>query len=108
MALLTVTDAPLTGLANIPLTAAAVSGDEAPSGVGVILVIKNTDAATKTVTVTTPGTVSGLAIADISVVVPATTGIAIIPLIGRFVGSLAAITYSAVTGVTVGVVRVAR
>jgi hypothetical protein len=108
MAVLAVQDAPVSGLANITFVAATAGGDVAPSGIGVALVVKNTDASTKTVTVTTPGTVSGLAVADISVIVPATTGIAVIPLVGRVTGALAQIAYSAVTGVTVGLVRIAR
>jgi len=95
-------------LANINFVAATAGGDVAPTGVGVALVVKNADASTKTVTIVTPGTVSGLAIADVSQIVPATTGIAVFPLIGRVVGSLAQISYSAVTSVTVGLVRIAR
>jgi hypothetical protein len=108
MAVLVVQDAPVSGLANITLVAATAGGDVAPSGIGVALVVKNTDAATKTITITTPGTVSGLAIADISQIVPATTGIGVFPLVGRVTGALAQISYSAVTGVTVGLIRLAR
>jgi hypothetical protein len=53
--------------------AAAGGGDRVPPGV--LLHIKNTNAAVLTVTLTTPGTVAGdLAIPDRTFTVPATTG----------------------------------
>jgi len=84
--------------------AAAVGGDTAPTGPGRFLYINNADASSKTVTVSTPGTVKGHAIADASLVV-ATGDHAIIPLTDVYRGATgrAAITYSAVTSVTVAV-----
>lgn len=109
MALLSVQDVPTAGVDDITFVAAEAGGDTASTaGGGVALVVKNTDTAAKTVTVETPNTVDGLAIDDISRIVPANTGIAVIPLRARLVGDIAQITYSAVTGVEVGAVRIAR
>lgn len=85
------------------LAAAASGGDSAEVGPGKFLVVLNGDASSKTVTVSTPGTVSGLAVADATYVV-ATLDTCIIPLAEVFRGAdgRAAITYSAVTSVTVG------
>lgn len=88
--------------------AAAGGGDQAPTGEKLALIVRNGDATSKTVTIATPGSVGDLAVADAVQVVPA-AGVAVIalksslfrdPLTGR-----AAITYSAVTSVTVAVVQ---
>lgn len=91
------------------LTAATVSGDTAEVGTGKFLVVNNGDATSKTVTIVTPGTRSGLAISDGSYVVAA-GDVAVVPLGDVFRGSTgrAAITYSAVTSVTVGVFELGR
>ncbi|MDN3021541.1 hypothetical protein [Streptomyces sp. S.PB5] len=92
------------GIADVAAqaVAAAGGGDTAPVGPGRFLYVNNADASSKTVTIATPGTVSGLAIADVAVVVAAGKH-AIIPLTNIFRGATgrAAITYSAVTAVTV-------
>lgn len=82
--------------------AAASLGDTALVGPGRFLYINNADASSKTVTIATPGTVKGLAVADASVVVAAGKH-AIIPLADVYRGATgrATITYSAVTSVTV-------
>lgn len=82
--------------------AAASGGDTAPVGPNRFLYVNNGDASSKTVTVATPGTVSGLAVADASMAVAAGDH-AIIPLANVYRGATgrAAITYSAVTSVTV-------
>ena len=93
-----------TGVADIgaQATAAAAGGDTAPVGPNRFLYIANADASSKTVTIATPGTVAGLAVADVAVVVAAGKH-AIVPLTNLFRGTLgrASITYSAVTSVTV-------
>lgn len=93
-----------TGIADVAAqaTAAAAGGDTAPVGPGRFLYINNADASSKTVTIATPGTVNGHAIADASVAVGAGDH-AIIPLHNVYRGATgrAAITYSAVTSVTV-------
>lgn len=108
MAILTIQDADVSGLANVAFVAATALGDEVPTGAGVALLVRNTDVATKTVTINTPGTVRGLDIANPAVIVPATTGLAVIPMIRQVFGASAQITYSAVTGLTVAAVRLAR
>lgn len=111
MAALEVTTAPVAGGASLDdaLTAAAAGGDTAPTGDGRFLVMVNGDISPHTATLATPGTVSGLPIGDAELVVPAgETGI--IPLSRRFAGTAgrAAITYDAVTDVTVAVLELGR
>ncbi|MDX2681105.1 hypothetical protein [Streptomyces soliscabiei] len=107
MAALTTTVVGLTGAA-VAYTAAAGGGDTCQTGAGVLLLVKNGDASSHTVTLATPATVNGLAIADRAIAVAAGAEMAIPvtndyrdPSTGR-----AAITYDAVTSVTVAVVRV--
>lgn len=92
-------------------TAAGASGDKAAPGAGVLLHVKNTDAASHTVTLATPGTVDGLAVADRAVTVPA-AGEVFVPVLNLYrnpADGLASITYDTDVSatVTVAVVRVA-
>src|SRR5262245_12523340 len=107
MALLAIQDASQVGLANITFSAATGGGDTVPNSArcggwsqGVGLIVKNADAATKTVTATYETGVTT------QIVVPATTGIGVLPILGMGAGTVA-ITYSAVTSVTVAAVKVA-
>lgn len=91
------------GVQSVTLQAANGGGDTAASGsmsggweLPNILVVKNTDAATKTVTVD-----------GVAYIVPATTGFAVIPIRRNLAGIAVPVTYSGVTGVTVGVLRLA-
>ena len=101
MAVLAVEDASK-GIQSLTMNTAAGGGDSVAGGakmggweLPVVLVVRNTDTTSKTVTV--QGT---------AYVVPATTGIALIPVRGSVkYGDSVAISYSAVTGVTVGVGR---
>jgi len=61
-----------TGLA--PTYGAAHDEMSAPNDGNVFLHVKNVNAAARTLTVVTPGTVYGLAIADLTVTIPGTTG----------------------------------
>ncbi|MFH8805480.1 hypothetical protein ACH4F6_39065 [Streptomyces sp. NPDC017936] len=83
-------------------TAAASGGDTAPVGPGRFLYVNNGGASSVTVTLATPGSVSGLALPDPTYTVAAGKH-AIIPLANIFRGATgrASITYSAVTSVTV-------
>lgn len=85
--------------------AAASGGDTAEVGTGHFLVVTN-GATNVTVTIATPGTVSGIAIADPTYTVVA-NDTAIIPLTNVFRGTdgRASITYDDVTNVTVGVFK---
>lgn len=107
MAALTTQVVPLTG-AVLSFASAAGGGDTCETGAGVLLVVKNGDSGSHTVTLVTPGTYKGLAIADRAVAVAAGAETAIPvtsdyrnPSTGR-----ASITYDGVTSVTVAVVRV--
>jgi hypothetical protein len=96
------------GLADLAAAAvpADVAGDTAPVGPGLALFVINGDAAPHTATIATPGTKAGHAVADGTLVVAAgDTGL--IPLANIFRGTndLAAITYDAVTAVTVAVIK---
>jgi hypothetical protein len=109
MAALTTNVVPLAGLRfDDKLVAAAGGGDTAQTGAGIFLAVKNADASPHTVTLATPGTVDGLAIADRAVTVPAGQTF-VIPVTDRYRDpstGRAAITYDGVTSVTVGVFRV--
>ncbi|MFH9957313.1 hypothetical protein ACH4OX_24310 [Streptomyces roseolus] len=90
-------------------TAASSGGDTAPVGPGRFLYVRNGDASPHTVTIATPGTVSGVAIADVAVAVPAGES-KIVPLTGLFRGASgrAALTYDAVTAVSVACFELER
>lgn len=94
---------------NATYAAANAGGDSFTPDRSTFLHVKNGDAASKTVTIATPATMAGLAIDDVAVTIPAGED--------RFIGpfppdlfadtdGLADITYSAVTSVTVAVIRV--
>ncbi|NIJ10623.1 hypothetical protein FHU38_000967 [Saccharomonospora amisosensis] len=105
MAVLSVQQVPITGLAAVTFTAADVAGDEVPANRGVLLLVRNDDTLAKTITVATPGTVRGLAIEDPQVSIAAGT-IGAISVVRSVFGATAQITYSAVTSVTVAAVVV--
>jgi type IV secretory pathway TraG/TraD family ATPase VirD4 len=110
MAALTTTVIPLQGSQlDAALVAASAGGDTAQTGAGVFLAVKNADASSHTVTLATPGTLDGdLAVADRAVVVAAGKT-ELIPLTSRYrdpATGRAAITYDAVTSVTVAPFRV--
>ncbi|MCX4686765.1 hypothetical protein OG401_21030 [Kitasatospora purpeofusca] len=106
MAALTVTAVPIAGGISLSdnLVAAAAGGDTAPTGPGRVLAVKNADASSHTVTLATPGTVNGLTVQDATVTVPAGK-VSLIPLARVFAGASgrAALTYDAVTSLSVGV-----
>lgn len=87
-------------------TAAAGGGDTAPVGPNRALYVKNGGGSQITVTLTTPGEVRGMAVAD-PVLTLAAGASGIIPLGRIFAGTTgrAAITYSGVTSVTVAAIE---
>lgn len=110
MALLA-TQTPTVAAGLVPAFAAAAATDTFLPSDRTMLYVKNTNAATRTITVTTPGTAAGgLAIADMVGTVGATTGELIL---GPFPASsyadpttgLATVTPSATAGVTYAVVQ---
>lgn len=96
---------------NTTLAAAAAAGDKFLPDSHTYLHVKNTNAATRTVTIVTPRTVApDITMGDVAVVVPATTGdVKIGPfpadLFADPADGLASITYSSEVGVTVGAFR---
>ena len=101
---------PLTGLQlDSALGPATSGGDDCQTGAGVFLAVKNADASSHTVTLATPQTVDGdLAVADRTVTVAAGKT-RFIPVTDRYRDpstGRCAITYDAVTSVTVAVFRV--
>jgi hypothetical protein len=102
MAVLTIQNG-TNGLQDVTTTPAAGGGDTVAQGtrvaghdLGVVLVVRNADATTTTVTVN-----------GVGYVVPATTGLALIPIFGTYFGAAVPVTYSKVTSLTVGAVRFA-
>jgi hypothetical protein len=100
------------GLAGLSPTYAAASsgGDKIKPGKGTFLHVKNAGASSATVTLATPGTVSGLAIADRTVTVAA-GGSQLIPVPADLYGNaadsgLATISYSVATDLTVAALRI--
>lgn len=94
------------------LTASPASpgGDDCATGGGVFLLVKNANAAARTVTLATPQKVDGdLAVADRTFTVAATTGLSVIPVPDLYrdpATGRASISYDNATGLTVCVVRV--
>lgn len=110
MTALTTNVMPLTGLQlDALLGPAAAGGDDCQTGSGIFLVVKNGDASSHAVTLATPGTIDGdLSILDRTVNVAAGTT-SFIPVTDRYrnpATGRAAVTYDAVTAVSVAVVRV--
>src|SRR5215217_8154114 len=107
MAALTTNVIPVAGLRiDDKYVAASAGGDTAETGGGTDLNVKTAGTAV-TVTIVTWETLDGLAVADRTYATVA-TGEQRIPLTGRYrdpTTGVAAITYSAVTGVTVCVTR---
>jgi hypothetical protein len=108
MALIATFSPTVTGTA--PTFAAAASGDTARPGIHAVLVVKNTNAATRDITIKYPGTLpSGDAIPDKVYTIAATTGELWIPLLEEYADPATSgqvvITYSATTNVTRAVVR---
>ncbi|URM90416.1 hypothetical protein LUW75_10875 [Streptomyces sp. MRC013] len=109
MAALSITRAPVVGglpdLAGAAVAASAL-GDTAPVGTGRCLVVVNADASPHTVTVATPGTVSGLGVADAVLTVAAgDTGILPLPRLFAQDNGRASITYDGVTSLSVAVLE---
>ncbi|MBN9393437.1 MAG: hypothetical protein J0I20_35730 [Chloroflexi bacterium] len=98
------------GLAATYSAPDASNGETIPNDGKTILHIKNTNGTPLTVTIATPGTVDGLAVADRTVTVPATTG-------DRFIGpfptgtynqpgNVLNVDYSSATGATVAALSI--
>jgi hypothetical protein len=94
---------------DITFGAVGGAGDTIDFDDRTFLEYKNTDAATRTVTVAIPGTVHGTAIPDLAVIVAATTGVEKIKLTPDMVdpsNGKINITYSATANLTAAAQRV--
>lgn len=100
----------LTPAGTAPTLGAAAASDTALTGRGVFLVVKNTNAATRDITIAAPGNVAtGQAYPDTTITVAALTGENWIPLYPEYADpadGLAHITWSATAGVTRAVIAV--
>ncbi|MEU2799056.1 MULTISPECIES: hypothetical protein [unclassified Streptomyces] len=100
--------ATLGGIADITAGAAAATegGDTAPVGPGLFLLAINAGGTSRTITIATPGTVHGHPVADATLVVAAgDTGLIPLTTLFRGTGGRAAITYDAVTSLSVRVLE---
>jgi len=88
--------------------AASAGGDKVTPGAGVGIHVKNANASPTNVTIVTPGTVDGLAVADRVVAVTNGTDqfIAVPELYRDPADGLAAITWSVTASVTFAVIRI--
>lgn len=110
MAVLTVQQVALAGL-NPSYAAASAGGDSFPNDGKIVLHVKNTNGAARTVTVVSQRPASpGLAPSNNGVSVPATTGERLIgpldPTVWNDANGNVQITYSAETGVTIACIRI--
>lgn len=107
MALIATQNVKLAGTA--PTLAAAAAGDTATCGHGYFLVVKNTNAATRDITIAVPGNLAtGVAYPDKVYAIAADTGELWIPLLDIYrdpSDQLAHITWSATANVTRAVVK---
>lgn len=107
MTLLIAQPAAVTGL-NAAYTAAAGGGDTIAPAPGLVLHVKNGDAAPKTVTLVRPGTQYGQANPSVAVVIAASPGNQFIRIPPEFADpatGLVSVTYSAATLVTVALLQ---
>ncbi|MEV4287352.1 hypothetical protein AB0K40_17750 [Nonomuraea bangladeshensis] len=95
------------GGAASTLVNASGGGDTCPAGDGIFLEVNNGSVSAVTVTLATPGTVNGLAIADRAITIPAGERwkIPVGRMYAKADGS-ADVTYSSATTVTVGAFRI--
>ena len=94
---------------DITFAAVAAGGDTCAFDDRAFLEYKNTNAATRTITVAIPGTIHGTAIPDVAVVIAATTGNEKIKLTQDMIDpadGVIHVTYSSDVNVTVALQRV--
>lgn len=99
----------MTPAGTAPTMGAAAASDTAEVGSHLFLLVENTNGATRTVTLTTPGSLyTGDAVPDKVYTVAITTGRLMIPLLPQYadpVTNTVAIAWEATAGVTRAVVR---
>lgn len=107
MAIVAAQDLPVAGLDDLVWSTASGGGDQVPTGRDMLLLVRNTDASAHAFTVVTPGTVRGIAIADVTRTVQP-DDIAPVPLalVYRHPSTKrASITWAATTGMEFAAVR---
>lgn len=107
MATLTLQQVPVTGLAAVTFVTADALGDEVKATASAALLVKNDSAGAVTVTVTSPGTVRGLAIEDPQVVIAA-GDMGAVPLVRAVFGDPVTVDYDDATALTVAAIEIAR
>ncbi|ANZ35533.1 hypothetical protein BBK82_05010 [Lentzea guizhouensis] len=107
MALINSQRASVSAGVEIAWTNASSGGDEVPCGGGRILLVRNGHSAAQTATVSTPGTVRGIAIGEVAESITENGGVWVLPLTDEFRNSVgrANITYSGVTALQVAVIE---
>lgn len=99
-------------IADAAMTDAVAGGHKFTNDGSTVLVLQNTNGSSRTVTITTNATVDGLAVTDLTITLPATTGRLITATFPRTVynGSdgKVAVDYSATAGVKVAAVKIPR
>lgn len=106
---LTVQQVTLAGLAPTYAAATVTDGDAFANDGNVLVHVKNTNAATRTLTIQTPAKVAGVDVAEVTVTIPANTGDVMIgpfdPSIFNQADGKVYLDWSAVTNVTVAAIR---
>lgn len=99
-------------IADAALTAAVAGGHSFVNDGATILLLQNTNAATRTITITSAQTVDGLAVADVSITLAATTGRLLTAYFPRTVynqsDGTVLVDYSATAGVLVAAVKIPK
>ena len=99
-------------VADAALTAAVAGGHKFLNDGQTVLFLQNTNGSARTITVTTAQTVDGLAVADLTITLPATTGRLITAAFPRTVynqsDGYVLVDYSATAGVLVAAVRIPK
>lgn len=111
MAIVTAEKLPAEGLDTLTWSPASSGGDEVPTGQDLVLLVRNSDTASHTLTMTTPVTVSGIQVNDVTRTVAA-DDIAAVPLVASVYRSpstqRASLAWDATTGVEFAVLRLPR
>lgn len=99
-------------IADAAMADAVAGGHKFVNDGSTILVLQNTNGATRTITITTYSVVDGLAVADLTIPLPATTGRVITATFPKTVyngtDGKVAVDYSATAGVKVAAVRIPK
>jgi hypothetical protein len=99
-------------VADAALTSAVAGGHQFVNDGSTVLLLQNTNAATRTVTITTAAVVDGQAVGDLAIVLAATTGRVITATFPRSIynqtDGKVRVDYSATSGVLVAAIQIPR